>query len=372
MQSAGFPEQHTTRADNRRPFFDKEATGIIKGIALFMMFVHHFFSFPAWWGKGISYPLIGKFAPYFSAPLKLCVPIFCFITGYFYFFNKHKTYKYSFKKISDILISYWCVFFIFAILAAVLTGYKYSFGDFLAECFALKYPTMIFCWYINFYIVFMLLFPIIAKLLSRNIHLDLFISLILIPNIFRAVGHFVSNDMLCEMIEHQQLWISCVLMGYVFADHGLFEKLRLLNERIIKDKRLNTVLMIIAALCLPYGRRAAPTLTLFFGRPPVFDISMDVVYAPLFIYAVVYLCSVIDFRSLKKPLIVIGKYSMLMWFMSCVFYGNCKTIFQPILYAPRNPILVTIWGHIMCLSVSFVLDKAITKIQRCKNKLLHL
>ncbi len=37
------------------PYFDKEATLIIKGIALLMMFADHFFTFPEWWIDGIQF-----------------------------------------------------------------------------------------------------------------------------------------------------------------------------------------------------------------------------------------------------------------------------------------------------------------------------
>ena len=88
-------------ADNNaqgKPYFDKETTDIVKGIALVMMFIHHFFMFPSWWIDGISYPLVAKVSSYLCTPTKLCVPVFCFLTGYFYFFNRHKTYAYSFRK----------------------------------------------------------------------------------------------------------------------------------------------------------------------------------------------------------------------------------------------------------------------------------
>lgn len=365
-------DRQTALINKSVPFFDKDTTGIIKGIALIMMFIHHFFTFPSWWGEGISYPLIEKLSPYFCASLKLCVPIFCFITGYFYFFNKHKTYKYSFRKITDILISYWTVFFIFAIIAIAVVKYQYTFWTFVAECFALKRPTMYFCWYVNFYIIFMLLLPIITRFFSKDIHIDLILGLVFIPGIFQMIGHFINKGIMAELFQNQRCWIACVLVGYVFANYGLFERLKTLQQYLMKSKKCNVVLMVMVVLCVPFGRVAVPTLTLTLKHLPVINISMDVVYAPIFIYAIVYLCNTIELRIVKRVLVIIGKYSLLMWFVSCAFYGNCKSIFQPILYFPHNPVLVTIWGLIMCLFVSVVLDKIIIKIQNHKNKLLKL
>jgi hypothetical protein len=254
----------------------------------------------------------------------------------------------------------------------VFVGYKYTKWDFIAESFALKRPTMIFCWYVIFYIIFMLLFPIITKLLSREIHIDLFISLILIPNVFSFISSFVQNKIVLKLISDQQLWLPCVLTGYIFANYSLFEKIEHLNARHIKSAKLNTVLMLICALCIPFVRRYIPRLTLELTHLPSVSIRMDAIYAPLFIYAVVYLCNTVRVGIANRILASIGKYSLLMWFLSCAFFNNCKTIFQPLLYFPRNPLLVTIWGVLMCFSVSFVLDKGIVKIQKYKNTLLRL
>ena len=365
------PVHFMTNSKTKVPFFDRDTTSIIKGIALIMMFVYHFFAFPIWWGRGISYSLIEKLSLYFGPSLQLCVPIFCFITGYFYFFNKSKSYKYSFFKITDILITYWVVFFLFAIIATVFVEYNYAFWNFIAECFALKRPTMYFCWYVNFYIIFILLLPLITKIMSKDIHIDLFLSLILIPNIFRVSGHFVNNSIASELIRNQEYWLSCVLIGYVWANYGLFEKLLYVNRRLIKNEKMNIILIVITAFCVSFGRVVVSSLSLKFKYLPGISINMDVAYTPIFIYAVVYICNTVDVKMIKKVLIIIGKYSLLMWFVSCIFFNNCKNIFQPILYLPRNPALVTIWGLFMCFSVSFLLDKVIKKLQKYKNKLLR-
>ena len=62
--------------NNNLPYFDRNTTNIIKGIALIMMFIHHFYTIPGWWVEGISYPLIEKFTLYFCMPSKLCVSTF--------------------------------------------------------------------------------------------------------------------------------------------------------------------------------------------------------------------------------------------------------------------------------------------------------
>lgn len=354
------------------PYFDKDTSSILKGIALIMMFIHHFFTFPTWWGEGISYPLIERLSPYFCAPFRLCVPIFCFLTGYFYFFNKNKSYRYSVKKITDVFISYWCVFFILAIIAVLCVDYQYTPGNFVKECFALYRPTMNFCWYVNFYTASMLVLPLLTKIMSRNIHIDLIITFIIIPYAIRLMNHFFKNDIVYEISTNLNPWLSIVLTGYFFAAYNLFERIYKLNTKIIRNKALNIIAYLAIALVVPMGRWAEPTMTVTFSKFPPLDVSMDVFYAPVFIYVVVNLCKAADFKKTKFVLIQIGKYSLLMWFISCIFFNNCKAIFQPILYYPHNPLIVTIWGLVLCFAPSYILNIGIKRIQMIKNKILSL
>lgn len=343
------------------PYFDKDTTAILKGIALIMMFIHHFFTFPEWWGAGISYPLLKELSPYFREPFRLCVPVFCFITGYFYFFHQDKSYRYSLKKITDILISYWCVFVPFAVIAAVCVDYQYTLSDFVKECFALHRPTMVFCWYVNFYIAFMLIMPLIQRIMSKNVHVDLIIAFILIPSAIRFADYFVSRS-----LDNLTQWFPIVLLGYICADHNLFGKIY--DSKLIKNKTLNIFVDLIVAFAVPMGRWLKPAVTVGFSKLPLFQISMDMFYTPIFIYVLANLCKAVDFRGLKFILIQIGKYSLLMWFISCIFFNNSRSIFQPILYYPHNPILVAIWGLILCFIPAYVIDIGAKKIQRLISK----
>lgn len=354
------------------PYFDKDTSNILKGIALIMMFIHHFFTFPSWWGQGISYPLLERLSPYLCAPFRLCVPIFCFLTGYFYFFNKNKSYKYSLKKIADILISYWCIFFISAIIAVFCVDYQYTPENFIKECFALYRPTMCFCWYVSFYIAIMLILPLITKVISKNIHIDLIITFIIIPCAIRLVEKFSSSDTIYEILVNLNPWLSIALTGYIFAAYNLFERIYDLNIKMIKNKVFNIIVYLFIAFVVPMGRWAEPTMTIAFDRLPSINVSMDAFYAPIFIYVVVNLCKAIDFKSIKFILIQIGKYSLHMWFISCIFFNNSRAIFQPILYYPRIPVIVTIWGLVLCFVPSYILDIGIKRIQSIKNKLLSV
>lgn len=49
----------------KNSYFSRETTGALKGIALILMFVHHFFTFPGWITCGVEYPWIQEFTNQF-------------------------------------------------------------------------------------------------------------------------------------------------------------------------------------------------------------------------------------------------------------------------------------------------------------------
>ncbi len=352
------------------PYFDKFTTNVIKGIALIMMFLHHFFTFPEWWLDGIEYPFMETIAPYFRAPFELCVPIFCFLTGYFYAFRQSKTFRYSLKKISDLLLSYWCVFFVFALIA-VCGGYRqYTVGNFVKECFALSRPTMVFCWYVAFYLISMLVLPCLTKIMSKNIHVDLLIAYIGAPLAFRLLAHFIPSDIIRETLWNTERWFPCILTGYLFAEYRFFPKIQNINDALLKRKWMNIVIWSLMLLLVPMGRLWAPDVSIGFAGVFSLSVSIDAIYAPAFIYLTVNLSKSIGWKHPPKILFFIGKYSMLMWFVSCIFFNPCKSLFQPILYLPQNPILVMLWGLLLCFAASFVFDLLTGVLLKLKNKLL--
>ena len=78
----------------------KQLSMYLKGIAIFLMVMHHSLGIPVWYVDGVSnsylYPysdFINRFAGF------AVVPMFLFLTGWTYYLHKDKTIKYSIKKI---------------------------------------------------------------------------------------------------------------------------------------------------------------------------------------------------------------------------------------------------------------------------------
>lgn len=352
-----------------KPFFDKNTTNIIKGVALIMMLLHHLFTFPEYWIEGINYPLLAETAGFFQNQLKICVPIFCFLTGYFYYFCKTKNYRYSLKKITDFLINYWLLFLVFGLIAFFVAGYKYDITSIALEAFGIIRPTMYFCWYVYFYCIAMLLMPLVSKIMGKRLYLDIFIAIALVPYPFNHLANFFdSSSYIYEIFKSVSGWIPVLLIGYVFARYSLFAKLDEKISKIVVSKPVDAILSFIIVIIIPILRWYEPVAALFFQKIPQVNINLDVVYVPFFVFGIFRLSRIITEKHVVFVVSKIGEQSLLMWFTSCLFFGNAKEYFQPIIYFPKNPVLVTIWGLILTYLMAIAFDFVIKKIVAAKNK----
>lgn len=220
-------------------------------------------------------------------------------------------------------------------------------AEIILEFFALYRPVMWFCWYVAFYIVSMLLLPLSVKF-SDNLWIAIVSGMILPYGIGVCVNHFLEMPMvISRVIADVSTFYPVVSMGYICSKFGIFE---MIDRYVLRKKR--TIVTCVASgvilFILFIGQHyiAQGTLnSLFHGL-----LSLCLYYAsiPLFVFGLVI---IINCRKIKKGCWIlreIGKKSMYMWFIHSVFFNCSKEIFQPILYWPKDPVLVVLWGLIIC------------------------
>ena len=163
-----------TRDSKQHTIFqmDRAFSKQLKGIAITLMIVHHFFGYPTWYISGIAYPGLEGIADTICVTSKTCVGIFAFITGWTYALHQDKSFKYSLKKIWRILVDYWVVYLLLLGIAAVISGVAPFRGGWnrILEMFAINLSgtsIMLFCWYIFFYLFLMLFFPFYYRIASK-------------------------------------------------------------------------------------------------------------------------------------------------------------------------------------------------------------
>ena len=332
-------------------YIKKEETNLIKGIALIMMFIHHLFTFPMWYVEGISYPELAHFAETFREPLRICVCIYAFLTGYTYFYSV-KNFRYSIKKATDVWINYLVPLLLLLIPAILLGTYAFSVKGLLLEILVIKREILNFGWYILFYIVAILLMPLFAKCTEKS-SIIAFGGAVIIPRIALDAFMLVMPQELEDFaqIPGYLVWLPVMASGFIFAKHELF--LELENAFKLKSRVLNLIFCIIISILVMMARNCT--------------VEYDFIYAPIFIFCLLSVLRDIRLNILSIMVSQLGKYSLQMWLISSVFFNCMCRYTQWFLYIPHNPVLVLIWGLAICYFGAYLVSIPINCIVRIKN-----
>ena len=357
-------------------FLSKNMTAILKGIAIILMFMHHFFTFPGYYPDTYNPSWSAAVQDLLNAPTKLCVGIFAFITGYVYYYASKKDLTYSLRKIHALLIRYWIVA-LPLIIAAVCAGlYKFSITGFTQELFGVDAKVMIFAWYVYFYIFIMLLLPLLSLLCQSrskavNTLILVFFTVIVLNLLFSLIYMgFKGHTTLLNEVSNLWFYTQITVMGYIFS---MTDIMRILRDKLINiSPAVRCILfsfLIICAFILnkilyrkAFGIFSAGDFTL------IVTFQMDVITAPLLIFGVAGLFSGHEDSLTGKAFRFLGKYSIYMWFWHCLFFGTLGAVAKPVLYAPKFALLILIWGTAVCLMLAWVTDKLIVKITSLRGK----
>lgn len=334
-------------------YIKRETTNIIKGIAVILMCIHHFFTFPEWYVGGVSYPELVHFAEIFREPLKICVVIFAFLTGYFYSRKENADIKYSIKKVIEVYTRYWIVCFVLIIVSVLTGGYVSDARKIMFEFVGVTNEIVVFGWYISFFLFSMLLLPIIRPFLNKSIGWAIVIGIFTPSIVFGLLLKTNLNGFALIQIERMRYWFPCITSGYIFGKYGLFEQLNDICEKYLKHSISNLLLCVGIAFTVLMERGYFASFfygsTIVHGENVAFELNMDIVYGPLFIFALTNIIQAIPYNPLAKGLAFLGKYSLFTWMYTCVFFGPSREIFQHILYFPHNVLVVLAWGIGICL-----------------------
>lgn len=348
--------------------FDRSTTAALKGAALILMFIHHLFAYPEWYVEGIAYPQLAGSIRFFRYSMKICVPVFAFLTGYFYAGAK-RTLGYSLRKITDLLISYWLCFALI-LMIAWMTGYRgWSAYGLLTGLLGRNTSIMTFCWYVSFYCLSMLLLPLLTAAEKRAPVGDV-VRMIAVPIAVSSVLEgLIESQTLRTMIEEVRIWFPCVAVGCLCARYGVLDR---------ADARIGSRggKALLCGACIGFalaGRYACDAFTLgirWMDRSWSVSCTMDVFYAPAFVYGAVGLLRRIRGTWVIEVLRRIGEQSQRMWFIHCVFFNVSNEVTQRILYGPGYPVLVVAFGLLICYGAAWAISPLEKKLIAWKNGML--
>lgn len=361
----------------RKSYFDSVTFNSIKGIAIILLFVLHFFASSDLWLPEFCVPSFQVFEKYFSHSLNMCIAMFAFLSGYGFWFNSEKNYSHSVHKAFKILTVYWKIYFLFFVVA-VLTG---LYSDFSLENIGLALigldefhvvgDIIAFHWYLAFYLAILFLLPSFHYLLVRynNILRDIFYLVIVPIFIFSFFGNQASSFYcLKRFFVDLILWFPCVGVGYVAARYSVFEMFDICFHKVCKRKMkyFRFIINIVFVILTFYGMYRFPGMIYTTKSAWILPIviNMSVFYILFFTYALTDFLRIIQDHWFQSILSALGRDSLYMWLLNGIFFNVFKTYTQPVLLYPKNALLVLVWGLFIC----FMLTRMLIALERCLKR----
>lgn len=335
----------------------KDDTKCLKGIALLMMFMLHLFLHPEWILLGISTIAAPNELDKFRKPLGSCVSIFAFVTGWGYACKKNPSFDYSAKKIMVFLRDYWIVYAALLMIALLTKTYRGGVLDVLLEMFALKRPVMWFCWYVEFYILCMLLFPFAVRLMNKKLSFAVVASLIITGSIWvsgKVLPDVTGVHYLKQILQDSRFYFLIVSSGYICCRYQLFHKSY--NMRVERLSRCFQVLVCLGLIVVCMAFQNLGSIVLL----------GNMVVIPILIFSLVNLIHILRnkriWSSIFRVLRIIGTHSMNMWFLHGIFFNCSRELFQPLAYPFPHWFLNYLWVLVICLVTSVLIEQAKSKL----------
>ena len=321
----------------------KEQSYIIKGFAILLMLVHHFYTFPAWIITGGYEPNL-RFAALFNSPTKLCVCTFAFVNGWTFAF-KNVSWKEAFLKIRKLLLNYWSIAIPALLVAVTICGNSISPLTISRELLGLSTQVMIFAWYVPFYCVSIIVMVPLQKLMSKNAGIGVLVGVILPIAIFAILKKLPLDSEIETLFNNLKHWFPCISVGFMSYKYRILEKI----DRCLQDVNKYVVSISLIILC-------------FIGR--YYASAFDFVYCLFLVYAIINLR--IEVKSvLGKYVSVCGRHSSNIWFMHCLYFGKAtREVIQPFAFFARSPILIYIVAIAELITMSMLVNRIKIKIQK--------
>ena len=346
--------------------FTKKDSLALKGIAILMMYVHHFYLSPERWaGYTVDFfPLTESMTVYLAEFLKTCVCVFVFITGYGMtqsLKQKHPNLRpsstdmlsYTRHRLVSLLSN-----FIFVYLLVILVSFPtgrffeiygrsgssilYVLVDMFGLAKLFKTPSYVGTWwYMSLAIVLVVLFPLFVKL-YREYRWAFLFAVMLLP---RFLNLRVVNTNLLHYTLAMALGMYCAESD-LFTRWKTFEETRL--RKIPKILLFLFHLLLLAALVIFRQSDAGQgLLEVFDGIIPVYIAY----FGRLYLFRLRGLCQVLMF---------LGKHSMNMFLTHTLIR---TTFFQDFSYSFGNA-----WLNVLVLLVITVL---LSMVIEALKKLVH-
>lgn len=342
-----------------------EDSNVIKGIAIIMMFIHHSFFSTSWYVTPIQIP---EYCSFIGGYCKLCVVIFAFLSGWVYAKGTRKGFMYSLKKSVQFYFSYLFTFIILAIISVLFCHWRPSISDIIHELFPLgNHQLMIFCWYTAFYPIALFLLGVcdtVHRVLPQKAASLFLVILILFclylsyhvgVLVFSSIGQFAIADIF--------LTLPLPILGYYLSKSRLLSVFcSFCQKSSIFYIPLFSISTLLFLLLLPY---CGPRVLFHINPNCVYHFSFlwlnglrNGILDTVCIITLLLLVNRITWIKPRRALSFLGKFSMNLWFVHCLFFSTItREVFQPLITFIPHPLIIPFSLFLFCIPPAILLQR---------------
>lgn len=328
-----YSEMHELRGVNE-PMITKKQSVMIQGIAVLLMMYHHFFLNPSELALSYGNVELVKSTAWFG---KICVGMFAFVSGYGIYYGLSAlqnekfltalqlSYRSILLRLLRLFGKYWYVLLVFKAIDFGIRKEPFYPAEFWKNFFAIEVSYNGTWWYMQQYVLMMLLVPLVHLLFEPFETKERRIKSTFYGVVF-GVGIVVCSllwlqdpeGFLAFIHELRPSFLAIFFVGYLFSRFSVYKKIseKLSIEKISRDKIsieklsiekmsgiLNAVigLVLIAAMI---GLRIRITPDPSFAR-------YDFVIVPIFVTGVLLLFEQV--KVLAAVSLFVGNYATYMW-----------------------------------------------------------
>ena len=345
----------------------KESTKTIKAVAIVLMILHHFWAFGDNWISGSQIISIESLSGFPFEKLvgafgKICVGLFAFVTGYAFFAQKKKyqSNKIRLEKIVRFLLYYWIIYLIELLLGLLAKEPLPPIGVVLQNLFGFSskvfeygtgYVSSCFAWYVYFYILLMVTYPIITKEFGNSFWRSLLIPMIIAVGANMALEKLQNLPVISPLLNDYFEYMPVVVVGYNIARFNIIGKLTANFKQKYNALLLYVTAGILFCVCFILKVKIAK----------VFGINIDVICAPILIYVIESIrIGFLERKKCKTGVVerivgTLAKESTNIWFLHAIFFTPYRS-YQFLALWPRASFLIIIWVLILLIGASKIIS----------------
>lgn len=321
--------------------FSKNQSSIIKGLAIILMVIHHTFAFPDRISNVNYIPIIFNIDRYIAEFGRICVFMYLFLSGYGLFYCAERdngiTYKNIIDRVIKLLSKYWLIIFLFIPVGIILGVYSFNINQFLMNFFTLSYSYNQEWWFINTYILLILSFPIVYKIIKYKSYIKVIILSLIIS--FTSIGIDFIMPSIDSILFIKIIRLVCIYQLY-FITGCIFCKYKVMDliYNFVNSKGINKInnYVILVIICMLIRQITS---------------ILDFIIGPIFIFSSMM---IINKLKIEKLFLFMNKHSTNIWLTHSFL---CYYYFQDIVFMPKYAILIIPWIMILSVCLSFIINK---------------